>query len=163
MLIAQLPVFLQCLGNDLVEFHRQLGIPAGCWFWRFVQYGGKGRTDGLTFKRQTPRSHFVNHDSKREQVGTRIQFLAMHLLWRHEGDGARGGAQCGDILGFYGAGFVEHVIIVQVNGVVIFARPKSSILTGPRWVTKTIGGFDITMNDPYGVYRVQSVGYLNGQ
>ena len=90
VLIAQLPVLLQCLGNDLVEFRRQLRIPAGYGFWRFVQYGGKGRADGLTFKWQMPRGHFVNHDSKGEQVGTRVQFLAMHLFWRHEGDGARG-------------------------------------------------------------------------
>ena len=93
MLIAQLPILLQCLGNDLVEFHRQLGIPVGYGFWRFVQYGGKGRSDGLTVKRQVPRGHFVNYDTKGEQVRSRVQFLALHLLGRHERDGARGIAQ----------------------------------------------------------------------
>ncbi len=93
VLIAQLPIFLQCLGDDLVEFYRQLGIPAGYGFRRFVQYGRKGRADGLTVKRQVPRGHFVNYDTKGEQVGSRVQFLALHLLGRHEGDSARGIAQ----------------------------------------------------------------------
>src|SRR5262249_31880285 len=94
-LIAQLPVLLQRLRNDLVESCRHSGIQAFCGLWRFMQYGGKGRADGLTLERQTPRGHLVNHDSKREQVGARIQFLAVNLLWRHEGDSARGASRCG--------------------------------------------------------------------
>src|SRR5208283_5480384 len=126
-------------------------------------YGGKGRADGLTFKRQVPRCHFVNHDSKGEQVRSRVQFLALHLLRRHEGDGSWGGAHSGDILISCGAGFVENVPTVQVNVGRHFCQAEVKYLDVLALRHEEIGGLDIAMNDPYGVYRLQSIGYLNGQ
>src|SRR5580704_2274401 len=119
-----------------------------------MKYGGKGRAHGLTFKRQTPRGHFVDHESKGEQVGARVQFLALHLLWRHEGDGARGGARGGEIFGCYGAGLVNHVSTLQVGWCRHFCQAEVEYLDMPALRNEEIGGFNIAMNDSYCVDRL---------
>jgi hypothetical protein len=42
-----------------------------------------------------------------------------------------------------------------------FASPKSSILAWPRLVTKDVAGFDVAVDDPFAVGRIERVGNLN--
>ncbi len=52
---------------------------------------------------------------------------------------------------------------LQVNGCRHFCQAEVKYLDVPALRHEEIGGFDIAMNDPYGVYCLQSIGYLNGQ
>ena len=52
---------------------------------------------------------------------------------------------------------------MQVDGCRHFCQAEVEYLDMPALRHEEIGGFDVAMNEPYCVYRLQGVGYLNGQ
>src|SRR5215469_920029 len=126
-----------------------------------MNYSGERRTDRLVFKWQTTRRHFVNHDAEGEQVCARVQFLTVHLFWRHEGDGSRGGARGGEILSCYGAGFEQDFSTMHINGHRHFCQAEVKYLDMPALRQEEIGWLNIAMYDSDCVYRLQGVGYLS--
>jgi hypothetical protein len=51
--------------------------------------------------------------------------------------------------------------LAELEGMVTFAKPKSSILAWPRLVTKILAGFYVPVDDPFGVRRVERIRDLN--
>ena len=98
MLVAQLAVFLQSAVDDVFELGRQVRVQPDRRQRRTVHDRVKDHSGSFSAKRHGAGGHFVQHDAKRKQVGTRIERLAAHLLGRHVSHGAQRRSRTGEVL-----------------------------------------------------------------
>src|SRR5260370_14015096 len=102
MLISQVAVLLECPVDEFFKLYREIRIEAHWRGRRPIQDSFEDYARSISAKWQCASSHLVQCDSKRKQVGSRIQFLAPNLLGRHvrNGPNCRAGAGeylvCGD-------------------------------------------------------------------
>ena len=89
---------------------------------------------GVAAERCGAGGHLIQHSTKGEQVGARIEFLALGLLRGHVGDSADGGAGTGEDHPSISVGELRSTVgpTSRVEGI-SFARPKSRTLAWPRW------------------------------
>jgi predicted permease len=79
--IAEVPIFLQRLVDDLFQFRRRVRIDSN---WRHrgsVQYGFEHYGCRVSPEGQRARTHLVKHCAEREQVGAGVECSPAHLLW----------------------------------------------------------------------------------
>ena len=86
VLIAQVAVLLQRLGDDSFQFRRNIGIQPHRSHGSAIQNGVKNCRRTLAPEGQLAGSHLMEHDTERKQIGTRVQFLPASLLGRHIGN-----------------------------------------------------------------------------
>src|SRR5882762_3691862 len=89
MLISQVAIFFEGAVDELFEFRWQVGIKPHRRHRASIQDSFENYPRSVAAKWQGARGHFVEHDSKRKQVGARIQCLPLDLLWRHVRDRAQ--------------------------------------------------------------------------
>src|SRR5207247_2804905 len=88
MLVANIAILFQGFVDDSFKFDREAGIQPDCRGWRSIQNGFEDHTAGVASKRQGARAHLVQKRTEREQMGASMEWLSLHLLRRHIGDGA---------------------------------------------------------------------------
>ena len=110
------------------------------------------------------RRHLVQHHSKREQIGARIQFLAPHLLRRHVGHCAELPRRGSSAVQFrtVAVALAEHRL-PSPHRVQLWPSPKSRILAWPRFGHENVRRLDVTVDDPFGVRRIERVGDLDSR
>jgi hypothetical protein len=96
VLIAELPVFLQRLVDDLFQFRRQFGIHAPGSSRRTIQNSFDNHAGGIGTERLSAGGHLIQHGSETEEVRACVQLFATNLLRRHIVERAHGGARRGD-------------------------------------------------------------------
>src|SRR5215831_14391862 len=90
VLVAQVPVFLESLINDFLQFWREVRIKANSSYRNLFQNRVKDDTETLSPEWQSTCRHFIKDDTEREQIRPCIQFLGSNLFRRHIGDSAQG-------------------------------------------------------------------------
>ncbi len=83
MLIAQLAILLQALGDDAVEFRRNVRIQSPRRGGPAIENGVKNQSRAVALERRGARRHLVQHRAEREQIGAGIDRLGPHLFGRH--------------------------------------------------------------------------------
>src|ERR1700746_3095514 len=73
MLVTQLAIFLQALGDYVFQLRRNVWIQADGSNRHGVKQGIEHVGRGTATERQQPSHHLVKDDAKREQIGARIQ------------------------------------------------------------------------------------------
>ena len=94
-LITQVAIFLKSFGDDLFQLGREVGIQTQWAQGRAVEDGVKDGGRGITAKWERSCSHFIEDRAKGEQVGTRVQLLALGLFRRHISHRANRGTRAG--------------------------------------------------------------------
>jgi hypothetical protein len=97
-LIAQVPVFLQRLVDDVFQLGRNLAIESNRRRRIGIQYGVEDQRRGFSMERQRSGCHFVQNCAGRKQIGASIQFPALGLLRRHVSNGAERRAGAGEMI-----------------------------------------------------------------
>ena len=97
MLIPDLSVFFQRLGDDLFQFSWDFGVQAYGLSWRAVENRIENGSGCLTFEREKPGRHFVKQHTEGKQVGASIKRLAQYLLRRHVGNCSQSRSGTGEV------------------------------------------------------------------
>ena len=114
---------------------------------------------------KSPGRHLVQHRSKREQIGARVQFFRPRLLRRHVGDRAERRPGTGQMLRV-------HRIRLRVKRrnsarrtacETDLRQPEIQNLGVSALGDKDVGGLDVAVDDAFGVGRIERVGNLDGQ
>ena len=84
-LAAQFAALFQSFGDDFFQLGGQTTLQLCGWHWCLVEDGIEGGSRSCTLKGQSSRSHFVEHNAEREQIGAGVEFFAKRLLGRHIG------------------------------------------------------------------------------
>src|SRR5579883_1311019 len=98
VLVAQVAVFLERLGDDVLELGWEIGIEADGGHRSAIKDGLENEGRGVAAEGQRARGHLVECGAEGEQVGAAIKFLAPGLLGRHVGDGAESRTGAGEVL-----------------------------------------------------------------
>jgi len=118
-------------------------------------------------KWKRPGSHFIERDAERKQIGPCVEFFATHLFRRHVGDCAHGPARvCLQIA-------VEEVHLGRNGRLAYRTRRRLPIRCEFRqaevqYLRRTsihkenVSGFDVAVDDTFGVGSFQTFGNLNG-
>src|SRR5882762_7452286 len=143
MLVANVAIFLQRLGDDVIEITRSCGIQTdrrnGLAIEESIENLGRSRAT----ERHKPGRHLVEHGAKRKQVGAAVQLLSARLLRRHIRDSSDAGARIGQLLmresrwGFGASGRGS-----------LLRQSKIENLHLSRLGDKNIGGLDVPMHNP---------------
>ncbi len=96
-LITNLPIFLQCLADNVLKLCREIGIQPQLRCRLLVQDRIEDRSRAVAAKGKHARRHFVQHRAKGEKIGTSVEVLAQRLLRRHVGYGSESAAWTGEV------------------------------------------------------------------
>src|SRR5215469_7279436 len=88
LLITLVSILAQRLRYDLFETRGYVGVDTSYRNGHPRQDGLNDGAAGGATKRLAPRGHLVQHQTKREDVRTRVQRVSAHLLGRHVGRSA---------------------------------------------------------------------------
>lgn len=116
-----------------------------------IQNRIEDRAGSVAPKRQRPCRHLVQHGTKREQVGTRVEVLTSNLLGRHVGHCSHRAARtCQMFLRLDGGGTQGNSLRLERD----FCQPEIQDLRLASICDEDVGGFDVTMDDSFGVCGV---------
>ena len=152
-------VFLQRFIDDALQFLRQLWINPDRGNRGMIQNLIKNHRSGAALKGMLARSHFVDHRSQREKIGSRIEVFAAGLLGRHVRYCPQGRTRARQIGGrdFLG-GRTSRGSQFGLGG--YFRKPKIQDLCLTSRAHKNIGGLNIAMDNSFGVSRVERIRQL---
>ena len=123
-----------------------------------VQDGVKDHPLTLSAERQRPGRHLVQHCTEGEQVSASIEFLGSHLLWRHVGDRPQHCPRtCQMFLKVEGRGARGRAFRLEND----LGQPEIKNLRLTSVGDKDVGWLDVTMDNPFRMCRIESIGDLN--
>ena len=161
MLVTQIPVLLQSLVDDAFQIGWHFGIQPHRRSWRPIQDRFENDGGTLSAERQCARRHLIQHCAEGEQIAPRIQFLSARLLWRHISDCAQRRTRAGQVL-FVGRHRADCRNLVRRTGRGRdLCQPEIEDLGVTALGDKDVGGFDVAVDDPFGMGCLQCVGNLN--
>ncbi len=164
VLVAQVAIFFERLVDDVLKLERQVGIQADRHQGSAIQDGVEDHAGSVAAKGREPGSHFVEDDAEGEKIGAGIEVLAPHLLGRHVGDGAEGRSGTGKVLRADGAGGLR-VLGITATAAHEFGGKLGEAEIENLHVTalgdEDVAGFNVAMNDAFGMGGVEAVGNLN--
>jgi len=118
------------------------------------------RARSVASKRQGPRRHLVQYRTKREQVGTGVEFLPSNLFGRHISHGAQRTAGTGEMfLGLDGRG--AHGNALRLEGDLRQPKIENLRLTSIR--DEDVRGLDVAVDYAFGVRSIQRIGNRDAQ
>jgi len=161
VLVAKVTVFFEGFGDDAFEFSGEIGIEADSGGGCAVENAFENDARGVAAERQRAGGHFIEDGAKREKVSARVEFLAGDLLGGHVSNGAESGARAGEMFRHVesGGGDVFGSFGIAED----FGEAEVEHLCYASASNKDIAGFDVAMDDAFGVSGVEGVSDFNGQ
>ena len=163
MLITYIAVFLDRLGDDVLEVGVQIGIETNGERGRAIQDGIEDDARGLAAKRQDAGGHFVQHNAKGKEIGALIERFATHLFRRHIGHGAQCRPRTGEQVFFIDRKRLPFQRIAGAARRGKLREPEIQNLCMSVVGDEDVGGLDVAMNDSGRVCRAERVGDLAGE
>jgi hypothetical protein len=80
VLVAEIPVFLQTLGDNALQLFWHFGLETKASNRTLVHDGVEDGSDRLTPERRNPCGHLIEHHPEREQIAPCIQRLSQYLF-----------------------------------------------------------------------------------
>ena len=133
---------------------------------RTIQNCLEDQGGGVSAKRQSARCHLIQHGSKREEVRACIQLFSFRLLRRHVCNGPDGRAWTREELIIDRASLlviVDAALARRARGGCNLREPKIQNLRVPPSGHEDIRRLDVTVNDSFGVRRIQRIGDLDAE
>src|ERR1700733_1333552 len=158
-LVAQLTVFLQTLGDNVPQVRWKIRFETAWIGGSLMQDGVENRSVRISMEGSAPGSHLIEHHSEGEEVGTGIERLAAHLLWRHIHDRAQGGPRIGEMLHRLGVELFRARLRLRED----FRQTEVENLRVSASCNEDICRLDVAMDDAFGVGRIQRIGDLDAE
>ena len=153
--IATIRRLLEAAFDDRDELLRER-TSLRCDGRRRVLENRRERRHGVAALERVPaRSHLVEQDSEREEVGARVDRESLGLLGRHVGHGAEQMPGARDAVGGEGLG-------ARVDGLGELGESEIEDLDAALAVEHHVGRFEVAVNDPIGVGAGERVGERDG-
>ena len=152
-LIPKVSILLERLQHDLFEAFGQIGSN-GPERRRLLMENRGGGDRSASGKRRTAGRHFVQDQSEREEVRSRVHLFAAQLLGRHVGQRADRDARVGQEGSGLGS---RRCRVVWRNARVCFGDAEVENLRSARG-QQDVGGLDVAVDDAGGMSRLEGVG-----
>jgi hypothetical protein len=166
VLVAKIAVLLDGFVNELLEFDEKIVVEANSGDRRLVENGVEDGSGTFALERKKTSGHLVQDDAKREEVSAGVEIFAEDLFRRHVGNGAQGGAGTGELIGVNADGG-ESIDGTGCTGesfaIGDFGEAEVEDFGMAALGDENVCGFDVAMNDAFGVGSIEGVGNLNGE
>src|SRR6202030_3897526 len=120
-------------------------------------------TGSISGKRALAGGHFVEDKTERKQVRALVQFLAAHLLGGHIGNRAEGNAIAGEMRFLSGGAETAGFLQGELSALAFWqelGKTKIEELYLTAIGNENVSGFDVAVNDGFGVGSFESIGHL---
>ena len=162
VLIAEVAIFFERLGEDVFEAEGKVGIQAGRRKGLAVQDAIENDAAGFAAEGQGSRRHFIEHHPEGKKIRARVQFLGPDLLGGHVGHGAKHGAGAGEMVlrDFQSWGSIcgRRLLLERELGEAEIEKLGVAVE-----FDEDVGRLDVAMNHALGVRGGKGVGDLDGE